>query len=181
MSLIYVVPIHLSNKSLLISLSEKISTTFHQATKIISPFIDHSATYDPSRNQHNSSLLLAQLIDSKPQDTLRIIGITDLDLFIPILTFVFGEAQLNGPSAIVSIHRLRNQFYGIAEDEQLLQDRLDKETIHELGHTFGLIHCRNDLCVMNVSTYAENIDLKPARFCQSCQKKYNETWIDVVH
>jgi len=68
----------------------------------------------------------------------------------------------------------RNQFYGLKRNEQLLRDRLEKETIHELGHTFGLIHCRNDLCVMNVSTYVENIDIKSSRLCQSCLRLYNE-------
>ncbi len=174
-STIYLVPIHLSKESLLIPLQERINSIFHQETKILSINIDYSATYDNYRNQHNSSLLLAELIASKPRDTLRILGVTDIDLFIPILTFVFGEAQLNGPAAVVSIHRLENQFYGLSKNNQLLVERLDKEAIHELGHTFGLRHCRNDLCVMKASTYVENIDLKPHTFCQSCLKIYRES------
>jgi len=174
MAPIYVVPIHLSSGYLLNPLSEKISATFHRDSTIASLPVDPSSTYDISRNQYNSSLLLAKLLEIKPRNAHRILGITDLDLFIPILTFVFGEAQLNGPAAVVSIHRLRNQFYGLKRNEQLLRDRLEKETIHELGHTFGLIHCRNDLCVMNVSTYVENIDIKSSRLCQSCLRLYNE-------
>jgi len=172
---IYIVPIHLPMISLLKPLSEKIAATFHCLTEITSLPINPTSTYDPKRNQYNSSMLLAELITRKPENTYRILGVTDLDLFIPILTFVFGEAQLNGAAAVVSIHRLQNQFYGLTRNDKLLEARLEKEAIHELGHTFGLIHCRSDLCVMNVSTYVEYIDLKTPHFCQSCQKVYNET------
>ena len=174
MSVIYVVPIHLSQESLLIPLREQISSTFHREVHIASFPIDPSFAYDHSRKQYNSSLLLAKLVDIKPKDALRILGITDLDLFIPILTFVFGEAQLDGPTAIVSIHRLKNEFYGLPKNDKLLLERLEKEAIHELGHTFGLVHCRNDTCVMNASTYVENIDLKLNTFCKSCSEILNK-------
>ena len=168
MSYIYAVPVHLSRESLLDPLQERISTTFHHETRIESLSIDPTFAFDPSRKQYNSSLLLAKFVEAKPKDGLRILGVTDLDLYIPILTFVFGEAQLNGPAAIVSIHRLRNEFYGLPSNDHLLHERLEKEAIHELGHTFGLVHCRSDLCVMQPSTYVENIDLKPLTLCQSC-------------
>ena len=175
MSIVYVVPIHLTQEFLLNPLQEQLSSTFHRETQITSLSIDPSFAYDHSRKQYNSSLLLSKLIDTKPKDTLRILGVTDHDLFTPILTFVFGEAQLNGPAAVVSIHRLRNQFYGLPKNDRLLQERLDKEAIHELGHTFGLVHCRNDFCVMNPSTYVENIDLKPLRMCHSCLQNYSKS------
>ena len=174
MSHISVVPIHLSHPPLLNTLREKIHTIFHLETRTYTPVIDPAFALDHSRKQYNSSLLLGKLVETHPKDALRILGVTDLDLFIPILTFVFGEAQLNGPAAIVSIHRLSNEFYGLPRDDTKLQERLEKETIHELGHTFGLLHCRNDRCVMNTSTYVENIDIKPPTFCQSCLRTYNE-------
>lgn len=173
MSSLYVVPIKLSKDLLLPPLRERILNTFHIETKIGAFSIDPSSGYDSSRNQYNSSALLAELIATQPKDTLRILGVADLDLFVPVLTFVFGEAQLNGPAAVVSIHRLKNQFYGLPKDERLLQERLEKEAIHELGHTFGLLHCRDDSCVMSASTYVENIDLKSDRFCFSCSKILN--------
>ncbi|UCE17806.1 MAG: archaemetzincin family Zn-dependent metalloprotease [Gemmatimonadota bacterium] len=174
MAFICVVPVHLPQESLLIPLLEHISSSFHRETRIVFLPIDPSFAYDHSRKQHNSSLLLAKLVDIKPKDALRIVGVTDLDLFIPILTFVFGEAQLSGPASIVSTQRLRNEFYGLPKNDGLLQQRLEKEAIHELGHTFGLVHCRNDLCVMRPSTYVENIDLKPPQLCYSCLKTIDE-------
>ena len=126
--------------------------------------------YSRDRNQYNSTLLLATVLKNIPEDADKIIGITDVDIFIPILTFLFGEAQLNGRAALVSTFRLHNEFYGLPRDDDLLYVRTIKEISHELGHTLGLVHCPNFECVMNSSTYVENIDLKKERFCRNCQK-----------
>ena len=63
------------------------------------------------------------------------LALTELDLYIPVLTYVFGEAQLAGDSALVSAHRLRQEFYGMPANRRLLDERLLKESLHELGHT----------------------------------------------
>ena len=78
--------------------------------------------------------------------------------------------RLKGIGAVVSTHRLHNRFYGLPENRELTTDRLLKEAVHELGHTYGLIHCQQANCVMNSSTYVENIDQKSAEFCPLCQK-----------
>ncbi len=168
MSYIYIVPIKLKDPSCIEPLKNSISRTFQLDTKIRESAIDLSSAFDPARNQYNSSLILLQLITNPPRDTLKILGVSDVDLCIPILTFVFGEAQLNGIGAVVSLHRLDSQYYGLPKDENLLRDRLIKEAIHELGHTFGLVHCEKPHCVMNVSTYVEDIDQKTKDFCSSC-------------
>jgi len=170
MSYIYIVPIELKDISCLEKLERLISATFHLRTKTREFKINLKDAFDPNRVQYNSSLILRQLITSPPMDAEKILGILDVDLFIPILTFVFGEAQLNGIGAAVSTHRLHNQFYGLPEDKELTNERLLKEAVHELGHTFGLIHCSQSKCVMNASTYAENIDQKSAEFCLLCQQ-----------
>jgi predicted Zn-dependent protease len=97
--------------------------------------------------------------------------ITDLDLFVPILTYVFGEAEFNGNFGVVSSHRLHHEYYGLRENEFLLQTRIQKETIHGLGHNFGMIHCSNSKCVMHSSTYVEDIDNKDVLFCDSCKNQ----------
>jgi len=99
----------------------------------------------------------------------KYLAVIDLDLFIPILTFVFGEAQLDGPMAIVSTFRLHPEFYGLPKNDSLVLQRLEKESIHELGHTFGLRHCPDYQCVMTASTDVEEIDLKGVEFCPDCQ------------
>ncbi|MCX8117768.1 MAG: archaemetzincin family Zn-dependent metalloprotease [Desulfobacterota bacterium] len=171
MPYIDIVPIGKVDETLLFFLREDLFDTFNIETRIRHKSFELSSVYDPSRNQYNSSGLLLQLIQDPPPETLRILGVTELDLFIPIFTFLFGEAQLNGIGSIVSAHRLHNPFYGLPEDLSLLQSRLFKESVHELGHTFGLIHCFNLRCVMNTSTYVEDIDQKSERFCRSCQRQ----------
>ena len=91
-----------------------------------------------------------------------------MDLYIPVLTFVFGEAQLADGGAVVSTHRLRQEFYGLPANPELLHVRLLKEALHELGHTYGLRHCPDYTCVMSASNGVERIDLKQAEFCTHC-------------
>ena len=80
---------------------------------------------------------------------------------------------MGGQGALVSTYRLYNEFYGIPKNGHLLYQRTLKEILHELGHTFGLVHCKNYQCVMNSSTYVEDIDLKMAQFCTKCRPVIN--------
>ena len=166
-----IVPIGEIDETLILSLQEGIFKAFRIQTRIRHRDFDLASVHDPIRDQYNSSGLLVQVINDIPPGTLKVLGVTELDLFIPIFTFLFGEAQLNGAGALVSAHRLHNPFYGMAEDEELLRSRLLKEGIHELGHTFGLVHCFGLRCVMNNSTYVEDIDQKPAHFCRFCEQE----------
>ena len=100
---------------------------------------------------------------------------TSLDLYIPILTFVFGEAQLGGTSAVVSYHRLRQEFYGLPADMDLLANRLLIEAVHELGHTLHLTHCQDYRCVMAASHAVEWIDIKDSGFCDDCLARAMES------
>jgi archaemetzincin len=126
-------------------------------------------TYDVIRKQYHSTKLLEKLLEHHSDEDEKLLGIADVDLFIPPLSFVFGEAQFNNPAAVISIHRLRQEFYGLPGDTPLLYERCEKEAIHELGHCFGLIHCRDYRCVMYLSYSVEDIDLKAASFCDRCQ------------
>jgi len=170
MSYIDIVPIGEIGDTLLLPLQKSIFQAFKIQTRIRRRHLDLTPVYDSIRNQYNSSALLLQLINDIPPGTLKISGVTEFDLFIPIFTFLFGEAQLNGIGALVSTHRLHNEFYGIPENEELLRNRLLKEPIHELGHTFGLIHCFTLRWVMNTSTYVEEVDQKSTRFCRDCEQ-----------
>jgi archaemetzincin len=85
-----------------------------------------------------------------------------------VLTFVFGQSQLDGSGAVVSIHRLRPEYYGLPRDEGLTVERAIKEAVHELGHAFGLVHCPDYTCVMHASTYVEEVDLKGSGYCDAC-------------
>lgn len=127
------------------------------------------SSYEAGRNQYYSTRILKEMLKEVPDDGFKLLGITDKDLCIPILTYVFGEAQLGGTAAIVSLARLRQEFYGVAQDRPLLLERLRKEALHELGHTFGLIHCTARDCVMYLSNTVVNVDSKGRNFCRHCQ------------
>jgi archaemetzincin len=133
--------------------------------------MDISDFFDPARKQYDGNKLLKEIDALVPPEAVKAVGIFSVDLYIPILTFIFGQAYLGGRSGIASTYRLRNERYGIAPDERLLLERVRKEVIHELGHTFGLIHCHVPTCVMRASTYVEDIDQKGQRLCQSCRDR----------
>jgi archaemetzincin len=137
--------------------------------------IDLKLFYSIKRDQYHSTLILSKILNYLPANAEKIIGITGVDIFTPILTFLFGEAQLGGRGAIVSTYRLRNEFYGLPKDIDLLYTRTLKEALHELGHTLGLVHCPLYECVMHFSTYVEDIDLKKSHFCTACQNMLSRT------
>ena len=125
--------------------------------------------FDPARRQYHSTAIL-QRLEPLADDDVRLLGVTALDLFVPVLTFVFGEAQLEGRCALVSLCRLREEFYGLPPRDDLLKERLLKEAVHELGHTFGLRHCDDWNCVMASTHAVERLDVKSAAFCPGCRR-----------
>ena len=133
---------------------------------IDSRHVDPRFAFNETRTQYHSTQLLGTLTGAPPGELA--LGIASVDLYIPILTFVFGEAALGGDAAIVSYHRLRQEFYGLPPDSDLLRDRLIKEALHETGHTLGLTHCEDYECVMAPSHAIEWLDLKGATFCHVC-------------
>jgi archaemetzincin len=125
-------------------------------------------SYDLQRGQYKSVEIMKVVASHTPPDAVRILGVTEGDLAIPTLTFVFGQAQLDGRVAVVSLARLRQEFYNLPADESLLRDRLAKEVLHELGHTFGLTHCAESNCVMSLATHIGLVDNKEQRYCGRC-------------
>lgn len=99
----------------------------------------------------------------------RLLGVTDLDLYIPNMNFIFGEARLPGRVAIISTHRLT----GTTDlgGEQLFPIRVIKEAVHELGHTLSLTHCDTHSCVMYFSNSLRDTDRKSDDYCMSCSEK----------
>lgn len=156
----------------------KIALTIEKEFRIPVAFeenhVDLNQFYNPGRRQYDANKLLSFIAGGSRDEFTKLIGLFRVDLFIPILTYIFGQAMLNGHSAVASVYRLRNELYGLKKDESVLLSRTTKEVIHELGHTFGLIHCHVSSCVMRSSTYVEDIDQKSHHFCARCRASLEE-------
>lgn len=128
------------------------------------------AAYDDARKQYRSDIILDSIRDvSVKEKTLdRVLGIANVDIYVPRLNFVFGEAERPGKVALISLWRLKPEFYGGASNEELFVERITKEAVHELGHTFGLGHCSNPFCVMFFSNSIFETDRKQSLFCNKC-------------
>ena len=134
--------------------------------------INHLAdAYNPERGQYLASKLLDSLSISPVEREERIVGVVEVDLYAPGLKFVFGEADVNAGRAIVSLCRLRQEYYGLPPDKGLLMERATKEIVHELGHTFGLGHCPNVRCIMHFSNSLADTDWKNVDFCPGCHPR----------
>jgi archaemetzincin len=139
--------------------------------------LDAAFARDAARGQYHSTAILQRLHGLAVDPGIRVLGVTAHDLFVPIFTFVFGEAQLEGHCAVVSCYRLAEEHYGLPADEGKLRERLVKEAVHELGHTFGLAHCDDWRCVMASSHGVERLDVKGAEFCGECGKVVEGSWV----
>ncbi len=160
---------------LLRTLAPALADSFRVPCRILDRGLDPRFAFHPERGQYHSSEVLQAMQRYADNGAWRVLGVTAVDLYIPILTFVFGEAQMGGPCAVVSFHRLSQQFYGLPHDPGLLADRLVKEAVHEVGHTFDLTHCEDFSCAMAPSHAVEWIDLKESTLCSSCQARALES------
>ena len=173
MSEIILIPLRFEKRSLL----DFLETNIRDITGIPTSIENHTLALDPyfdsNRGQYDAGKILQEFEKEGPP--LSIIC-TTVDLFIPIFTFVFGLAKLDGNVGIVSSRRLENQFYGLPDNDELIRERLLKEAIHEFGHLVGLRHCRQFDCVMASSTSADEVDIKKPLYCNACQIIFKENY-----
>ncbi|MBU1699279.1 MAG: archaemetzincin family Zn-dependent metalloprotease [Candidatus Eisenbacteria bacterium] len=152
---------------------------FRCETAVLAPMDMPEEAFDPDRKQYNATLIMRDIIGRCPADTVRLLGVTEKDIFIPMLTYIFGQAQVEGPVAFLSLARLRQEFYGLPAYHDLLLSRILKETLHELGHTFGLVHCLDPECAMSLSINVGDIDNKMIELCGSCHVRLQDKLDDL--
>ena len=165
-------PVNKLDNDLLNFLIRALSKEFDYANVTVSntPKIDIEDFIDGMRNQIRSSELLYCVLEKmKPTGEMKILLICDMDAYTGDLNFVFGEAYRGGRAAAIYLPRLRQEFYHLKPDELLFRDRIVKEAIHELGHSFGLYHCANKKCLMHFSNFLQDADFKKGSFCRNCK------------
>ncbi len=160
-------PLKFSNNQLLKDLLFRLRFVFDKVDVLYTQ-IDIEHSYSIQRRQYYSTKIIESIKKSIPVSEGFVLVLTEVDLFIPVLTHIFGEAELEGRYSIVSVCRLYEEFYTSKSNSPLLLERSYKEIIHELGHNIGLKHCKDWKCVMHSSSGIEEVDIKGNLFCLDC-------------
>jgi archaemetzincin len=126
----------------------------------VQPEPEHA--YLARRGQYDGGKIINELAAASDGSRFRL-AVVSVDIFTPILTFVFGESQLGGKAAVVSLFRTKTK----SRDKSY--NRAAKIAIHEIGHLLGIVHCRTPDCIMGFSNNLEKLDTLPMRFCEACE------------
>jgi len=161
-------------------MKQEVEHTFNRPVEIQPLALSLKYAYEPKRKQYLAPQLLATLRNVRMEPVDRHLGIVDVDLYAPGLNFIFGEADIKSGVAIISLYRLRQECYGLPQDEGLFRDRVIKEVVHELGHTYHLSHCGDIKCVMHFSNSLADTDMKSDSFCSRCHQKLKEIRTDAT-
>ena len=167
--IITIIPIGEVRADILKYIGKSLEHTFNVTTDIV-PW-QNINTHIPEPlygGKYHSTGILKYLSERVPENTLKLLAVTESDLYSPIFACMFGEAQLGGRCALMSLYRLRQEFYNLTPDPNVFLSRCKKEAIHEIGHTFGLVHCSDKNCIMYPSSTIMDTDVKSDFLCPVC-------------
>ncbi len=165
-----IIPIgHIDDKTLQHTQKE-LEGRFNVIVEIGRQLEEPTYAYHKHKKQYNSTTILKKIYKLKLTGYDRILGIVDVDLYVPERTFVFGGADVKKKVSVISLTRLKQKFYNLPEDSALFNYRTIIEAVHELGHTYGLYHCKNNKCVMFLSNTIDDTDHKGAELCRNCKE-----------
>ena len=165
---IVISPIGDFTPELLDRISAEIKRIYTFSTEVQPLLTDIEFAFHPNRQQYHSTPILEELACKAPTGAIKVLAVAQVDLFIPILTHVYGEAQLGGKACIVSTVRL-NEGHQSQNTQEPYLSRIIKEAIHELGHTFKLHHCREHTCLMHYCRNEDDVDRKSDQLCRYCK------------
>ena len=167
---ILLIPVGEVDRKVIEVLQNELSKVFNKQVMIGKGMPQPDYAFNKKRNQYLSTAILNAIMEQKEYASYgKILGMVDHDLYVPDLNFVFGEAGRR--AAVISLTRLRQEFYNLPQDQDLFHKRVLTEAVHELGHTYGLGHCKNPRCVMFFSNSLVDTDRKGPEFCPDCRNK----------
>lgn len=167
---LYIVPFGLIQKEVSVFLQCELTRRLGFDVKIHEAEPVPHYAFNQKRNQYHSTKILEMLKRQRIKEE-RILGIIDCDLCVPELNFVFGEADIGSNVCIISLVRLRQEYYGLSKNDDLFLLRTLKEAIHEIGHIYLLGHCTDPKCIMHFSNSLRDTDIKGPDFCDRCKLK----------
>lgn len=149
-------------------ITDHISALVNIPSQILPPLDHPEYAFDNRRYQYDAGIIIKALEAMPFKSYEKVVGVLDLDLFIPIFTHVFGEAKQGGKVALVSLFRLGKNSDGSSSPAALVYERAVKVALHELGHLFALLHCEHKRCLMHFSGSIEELDEQPLYLCNYC-------------
>jgi archaemetzincin len=150
-------------------LAKRLEEVFNRPVVVQAMISLPAAGYDARRRQYRGDAFIAALQALVNPAVERVLGLADVDCYVPVLNFIFGLADPERRAAFIALPRLRQSFYGRPEDQPLFRRRALTEAVHELGHTWGLAHCPDPHCVMHFSNSLPDTDIKGFAFCHRCR------------
>ena len=166
---IVIIPVGEADQNTLESIARALLEIYGSETVIGDAVPIPEKTYNARRQQHHSTRILKALETLKPEGHEIVLGVIDRDLYVPELNFVFGEADRLAGTAVISLTRLREEYYGLGSDRKRFLERAVKEAVHELGHSVGFGHCPDHRCIMHFSNSLADTDRKGPGFCKRCR------------
>lgn len=161
-------------RGVLSDLAASLRPVLDRACTVVATLETPITAFDSRRGQYLGERILAALAEVEVPDAERVLGVIDADCYATGLNFIFGQASIHGRDAFIALPRLRPSFYGLPENNDLFRERMLKEAVHELGHTYGLKHCPDLHCVMHFSNSLHDTDVKGHSFCRRCRMRLHQ-------
>jgi archaemetzincin len=165
---IVIVPLGESEFFELSRLAGHLASVFGSAVDILSGARTPEEAFSVARNQYFSTVLLHKLELLKSSGREKILGLVDDDMYTPNRAWVMGASDRFAGTSVISMYRLRQEYFGYEEEDKVLYRRTCKEAVHQLGHLHGMGACRNPRCAMFASDNMQDIDEKREKFCDNC-------------
>jgi archaemetzincin len=170
-SKIVVVPMGEVDFMLVNRLASAIGPIFNRSVDILKGMKMPAEAFNVVRNQFYAQVILSKIERSKANSREKVIAVCEEDLYLPDEPYIMGWVDRLSGTAVVSLYRIRQEFYGLPEDESKIYPRLYKEAMHRIAHLFDLTECRNPKCVNYFSQIMLDIDNKSDKFCDICRRQ----------